>query len=39
MCPSGVPRDHQMSLSAMVCPGNVLIGVRGKQNTEISRYS
>ena len=34
MCHSGVPRGLQMSLSAMVCPGNVLIGVRGKQNTE-----
>ena len=33
MCPSGVPRVPQKSLSAMVCPGNVLIGVHGKQNT------
>ena len=33
MCPSGVTRVPQMSLSAMVCPGNVLIGVHGKQKT------
>ena len=33
MCHSGVPRVPQMSLSAMVCPGNVLIGVHGKQKT------
>ena len=32
MCPSGVPRVPQMSLSAMVCPGNVIIVLGGKQN-------
>ena len=35
MCHSGVPRVPQMSLLAIVCPGNVQNGVRGKQNTVI----
>ena len=32
MCPRGVPRVPQISLSAKVRPGNVIIGVLGKQN-------
>ena len=31
-CPLGVPNVLQMSLSAIVCPGNAIVGVHGKQN-------